>query len=195
MSGLHPCYVKKNYLQEILHVEKNLSEDKNIVAIGEIGIDLYWDKSNLDLQLKAFERQIELSNDYNLPIVIHSRESFNEIYKVLKKSSSNKGGIFHCFTGTLEDANKIIDLGMKIGIGGVVTFKNGKIDKFLEHIGIHNIVLETDSPYLSPEPHRGKRNESMNITFIADKLCDIYGLTTKEIADITTKNSKDVFGV
>lgn len=195
MSGLHPCYVKKNYLQEILHVEKNLSEDKNIVAIGEIGIDLYWDKSNLDLQLKAFERQIELSNDYNLPIVIHSRESFNEIYKVLKKSSSNKGGIFHCFTGTLEGANKIIDLGMKIGIGGVVTFKNGKIDKFLENIGIHNIVLETDSPYLSPEPYRGKRNESMNITFIADKLCDIYGLTTKEIADITTKNSKDIFGV
>ena len=113
----------------------------------------------------------------------------------LNKLPAKNGGIFHCFTGTLDQANKIISMGMKIGIGGVVTFKNGNIDKFLKNIDIKNIVLETDSPYLSPKPFRGKRNESSNITLIADKLCDIYGLSINEIADITTKNSKDVFGV
>ena len=193
MSGLHPCYVENNYLDELSHIEKNLVEDKNIVAIGEIGIDLYWDKSNFDLQKKAFERQIELSNNFNLPIIIHCRESFNEIYRILKQNPVRNGGIFHCFTGSLDEANKIIDMGMKIGIGGVVTFKNGKIDKFLEKIDIKNIVLETDSPYLSPMPLRGKRNESMNITIIAEKLANIYGLNLNEIAEITTANSRDVF--
>tara|TARA_Y100000746_G_scaffold232042_1_gene247613 strand:+ start:3260 stop:4027 length:768 start_codon:yes stop_codon:yes gene_type:complete len=193
MSGLHPCYVENNYLDELSHIEKNLLEDKNIVAIGEIGIDLYWDESNLDLQKKAFERQIELSNNFNLPIIIHCRESFNEIYRILKQKPVRNGGIFHCFTGSLDEANKIIDMGMKIGIGGVVTFKNGKIDKFLEKIDIKNIVLETDSPYLSPIPLRGKRNESMNITIIAEKLANIYGLNLNEIAEITTANSRDVF--
>ena len=194
MSGLHPCYVDANYLDEILHIEETISNN-NIVAIGEIGVDLYWDKSNLNMQLKAFKRQIKLANECNLPIVIHCRDSFDEIYKVLNETPSKNGGIFHCFTGTIEQANKIIALGMKIGVGGVVTFKNGKIDKFLNKIGIENIVLETDSPYLSPSPNRGKRNESKNITFIADKLCDIYGLSHKEIAHITTKNSKQVFGI
>lgn len=193
MSGLHPCYVENNYLDELSHIEKNLVEDKNIVAIGEIGIDLYWDESNLDLQKKAFERQIKLSNNFNLPIIIHCRESFNEIYRILKQNPVRNGGIFHCFTGSLDEANKIIDMGMKIGIGGVVTFKNGKIDKFLEKIDIKNIVLETDSPYLSPMPLRGKRNESMNITIIAEKLANIYGLNLNEIAQITTANSRDVF--
>tara|TARA_B100001758_G_C18351424_1_gene580112 strand:+ start:616 stop:1383 length:768 start_codon:yes stop_codon:yes gene_type:complete len=193
MSGLHPCYVENNYLDELSHIEKNLVEDKNIVAIGEIGIDLHWDESNLDLQKKAFERQIELSNNFNLPIIIHCRESFNETYRILKQNPVRNGGIFHCFTGSLDEANKIIDIGMKIGIGGVVTFKNGKIDKFLEKIDIKNIVLETDSPYLSPMPLRGKRNESMNITIIAEKLANIYGLNLNEIAEITTANSRDVF--
>tara|TARA_X000001036_G_scaffold306697_1_gene285445 strand:- start:4 stop:771 length:768 start_codon:yes stop_codon:yes gene_type:complete len=195
MSGLHPCYVDTNYLDEISHVEEIISNNKDIVAVGEIGVDLYWEKSNLNLQLKAFKRQIKLANECKLPIVIHCRESFDEIYKVLKEIPSKNGGIFHCFSGTFEQANKIIDLGMKIGIGGVVTFKNGKIDKFLNKIGIENIVLETDSPYLSPSPNRGKRNESKNIIFIADKLCDIYGLSIKEITHITTKNSKQVFGI
>ena len=195
MSGLHPCYVDSNYPEEISVVEEILNLDKSIVAIGEIGIDLHWDKSNLDIQLKAFKRQIILANDFGLPIVIHCRESFDEIYNVLNKFPAKNGGIFHCFTGTLDQANKIISMGMKIGIGGVVTFKNGNIDKFLKNIDVKNIVLETDSPYLSPKPFRGKRNESSNITLIADKLCDIYGLSINEIADITTKNSKDVFGL
>ena len=194
MSGLHPCYVSSNYLKEIRHVEKIIHSDE-IVAIGEIGIDLYWEKKNLDIQIKAFETQISIANDYDLPIVIHCRESFDEIYDVLIKNKVKNGGIFHCFSGDLSQANKIIDLGMKLGIGGVVTFKNGKIDKFLKNIDISNIVLETDSPYLSPAPLRGKRNESANIKYIAEKLCDIYNLSYQQIADITTENSKNIFGV
>ena len=194
MSGLHPCYISSNYLKEIKHVEKiiNLNE---IVAVGEIGIDLHWDRTNLDIQIKAFEAQITLANDHDLPIVIHCRQSFDEIYDVLIKNKVKNGGIFHCFSGNLDEAKKILDLGMKLGIGGVVTFKNGKIDKFLNQIDISNIVLETDSPYLSPAPFRGKRNESANIKYIAEKLCDIYNLSYHEIADITTENSKNIFGV
>ena len=176
MSGLHPCYVDSNYLEEISIVEDILNMDKSIVAIGEIGIDLHWDKSNLDIQLKAFERQIILANDFGLPIVIHCRESFDEIYNVLNKLPAKNEGIFHCFTGTLDQANKIISMGMKIGIGGVVTFKNGNIDKFLKNIDIKNIVLETDSPYLSPKPFRGKRNESSYIELIAKKISEIYNM-------------------
>jgi len=194
MSGLHPCYVDINFSDEIKHVEMIINE-KEIVAVGEIGIDLYWDKSNLDVQIKAFESQITIANNYNLPIVIHCRESFDEIYAVLAKNKIINGGIFHCFSGDLNQAKKIIDLGMKLGIGGVVTFKNGKIDNFLNQIDITNIVLETDSPYLSPSPMRGKRNESSNIKYIAEKLCNIYDLSIQEIADITTQNSKDVFGI
>ena len=193
MSGLHPCYVKANFLDEIKHVEMIINENE-IVAVGEIGIDLYWDKTNLEIQIEAFESQISIANNHNLPIVIHCRESFDEIYNVLNKNKVNNGGIFHCFSGDLSQANKIIDMGMKLGIGGVVTFKNGKIDKFLNNIEISNIVLETDSPYLSPAPLRGKRNESSNIKYIAEKLCDIYNLSLHEIAKITTQNSKDVFG-
>ena len=194
MSGLHPCYVNESFLEEIKHVEKILNE-KEIIAVGEIGIDLYWDKTNLDIQIKAFQNQINIANNFNLPIVIHCRESFNEIYDVLIKNKINYGGIFHCFSGDLNQAKKIIDLGMKLGIGGVVTFKNGKIDKFLNQIDISHIVLETDSPYLSPAPLRGKRNESSNIKYIAEKLCDIYNLSLQEIADITTQNSKEIFRV
>ena len=194
MSGLHPCYVNTNFLDEIKHVEMIINENE-IVAVGEIGIDLYWDKTNLDIQIEAFESQISIANNHNLPIVIHCRKSFNEIYNVLIKNKVNNGGIFHCFSGDLSQAKKIIDLGMKLGIGGIVTFKNGKIDKFLNKIDISNIVLETDSPYLSPAPFRGKRNDSSNIKYIAEKLCDIYNISYHEIAEITTQNSKDVFGV
>jgi len=194
MSGLHPCYVSSDYIKEIRHVEK-IIHSHDIVAVGEIGIDLHWDKTNLDIQIKAFEAQISLANDHDLPIVIHCRKSFNEIYDVLIKNKVENGGIFHCFSGNLDEAKKILDLGMKLGIGGVVTFKNGKIDKFLNQIDISNIVLETDSPYLSPAPFRGKRNESANIKYIAEKLCDIYNLSIQEIADITTENSKNIFGV
>ena len=194
MLGLHPVYVDKNYLQELEFVKNEINQN-DFVAVGEIGIDLYWDKTNLDIQIEAFESQISIANNHNLPIVIHCRESFDEIYTVLNKNKVNNGGIFHCFSGDLSQANKIIDMGMKLGIGGVVTFRNGKIDKFLKDIDISNIVLETDSPYLSPVPLRGKRNESSNIKYIAEKLCDIYNLSFQEIAKITTQNSKDVFGV
>ena len=194
MSGLHPCYVTSDYLKEIRHVEKIINSNE-IVAVGEIGIDLHWDKTSLEIQIKAFDTQISLANDHNLPIVIHCRKSFDEIYDILIKNKVKNGGIFHCFSGNLDEAKKILDLGMKLGIGGVVTFKNGKIDKFLNQIDISNIVLETDSPYLSPTPLRGKRNESANIKYIAEKLCDIYNLSFQEIADITTENSKNIFGV
>jgi len=194
MSGLHPCYVGKDFSDEISLVQ-NILKNNHIVAIGEIGIDLYWDKSNLSMQTKAFEMQIEIANNNHLPIVIHCRESFDEIYNVLINNKPLNGGVFHCFSGDLEQANKIIELDMKLGIGGVVTFKNGKIDKFLNQIDIKNIVLETDSPYLSPAPLRGKRNQSANIKIIAAKLCDIYNLSLNEIAKITTHNSKEVFKV
>lgn len=194
MSGLHPCYVGKDFSDEISLVQ-NILKNNHIVAIGEIGIDLYWDKSNLSMQTKAFEMQIEIANNNQLPIVIHCRESFDEIYNVLINNKPLNGGVFHCFSGDLEQANKIIELDMKLGIGGVVTFKNGKIDKFLNQIDIKNIVLETDSPYLSPAPFRGNRNQSANIKIIAEKLCDIYNLSLNEIAKITTHNSKEVFKV
>ncbi|RCL69704.1 MAG: TatD family deoxyribonuclease [Bacteroidetes bacterium] len=194
MSGLHPCYVGKDFSDEISLVQ-NILKNNHIVAIGEIGIDLYWDKSNLSMQTKAFEMQIEIANNNHLPIVIHCRESFDEIYNVLINNKPLNGGVFHCFSGDLEQANKIIELDMKLGIGGVVTFKNGKIDKFLNQIDIKNIVLETDSPYLSPAPFRGNRNQSANIKIIAEKLCDIYNLSLNEIAKITTHNSKEVFKV
>lgn len=195
MIGLHPCYVDNKFEQEIEFVKERI-KSKKYKAIGEIGIDLFHEKKYFNQQIIAFEEQIKLALEYDLPIVIHSRESFDEIFEVLKKYKSDKlKGIFHCFTGNEDQARKIIDLNFFLGIGGVVTFKNGKIDKFLNKIGIENIVLETDSPYLSPSPNRGKRNESKNITFIADKLCDIYGLSLKDIAHITTKNSKQVFGI
>ena len=160
MAGLHPCSVKDNYLEELSHVE-NVLKNHAIVAIGEIGIDLYWDKSTLNIQKKAFASQIRLAKDLNLPIVIHCRNAFDEIFEVLEKEKSeNLRGIFHCFSGNYDQALKAISFNMKLGIGGVVTFKNGKIDKFLKKIPLDNLVLETDSPYLAPPPFSGKRNES-----------------------------------
>ena len=194
MSGLHPCYVNENYEFELDQVKMFI--DKNdIVAVGEIGIDLHWKKDNLDLQINIFKEQIDIANQYNLPVVIHSRESLTEILKVLKNKNVNCGGVFHCFTGNIEDAKQIIDLGFKLGIGGVVTFKNGKIDKFLNQIDIKNIVLETDSPYLAPTPHRGKRNESSLTDLICKKISEIYQLSYAEVAQITTQNSIEIFKI
>ena len=195
MIGLHPCYVKDNYLEELQHVENELTNHK-FYAIGEIGIDLYWDKTTLDIQKIAFKRQIQLAKKHKLPINIHCREAFNEVFEVLEsEKSADLFGIFHCFTGNLEQAKQAIDLNMKLGIGGVVTFKNGKIDQFLNQIDIKNIVLETDSPYLAPNPYRGKRNESSYIVNVVEKLAAIYQLSVEEIASITTENSKAVFGI
>ena len=195
MMGLHPTSVKENYLEELAHV-KELIDKRKFYAIGEIGMDLYWDKTFLTQQQDAFRTQIQWAKEKKMPINIHCRDAFDEVFEVLE---SEKGddlrGIFHCFTGTLEQAKQAISYNMKLGIGGVATFKNGKIDKFLNEIDIKNIVLETDAPYLAPTPYRGKRNESAYLTNVVDKLVDIYGLSFDEIAAITTQNSKDVFGV
>ena len=195
MMGLHPTHVKENYADELNHVEEMLAK-QHFYAVGEIGIDLYWDKSNLDIQIKAFKHQIQLAKQYKLPIVIHCREAFDEIFEVLEsEKSDNLFGIFHCFTGTLEQAYQAISYNMKLGIGGVATFKNGKIDQFLNQIDLKHIVLETDSPYLSPVPYRGKRNESVYILKVLEKLALIYKRSQEDIANITTENSKSIFKV
>lgn len=195
MMGLHPTSVKENYKEELEHVKKWIDK-RSFYAIGEIGIDLYWDQSFLGQQQEAFRNQIQFAKEKKLPIVIHCRDAFDEIFEVLEtEKGDDLFGIFHCFTGTLEQAKKAISYNMKLGIGGVATFKNGKIDQFLNQIDIKHIVLETDSPYLAPTPYRGKRNESSYITQVVDKLATIYGIPFEEIAEITTQNSKDIFGV
>ena len=195
MMGLHPTHVKENFKDELEHVREML-DDHKFFAVGEIGIDLYWDKSFLKQQQEAFKAQIQLAKKHKLPIVIHCRDAFDEIFEVLEGEKGNDlYGIFHCFTGTLEQAHRAISYNMKLGIGGVVTFKNGKIDTFLNEIDLKHIVLETDSPYLAPVPYRGKRNESAYLINILKKLTDIYGLSEEEIGTITTENSKEIFGV
>ena len=195
MMGLHPTSVKENYLEE-LSLVKDWLERRSFYAVGEIGIDLYWDTSFLQQQQDAFKTQIKWAKEKNLPIVIHCRNSFDEIFEVLEEEKDDKlFGIFHCFTGSLDQAQKAISYNMKLGIGGVATFKNGGIDKFLHKIPINNIVLETDSPYLAPVPFRGKRNESSYIVKVLDKLVDIYKLTPQKIALITTQNSIEIFGI
>jgi len=195
MMGLHPTSVKENFKSELQHV-KDCIDKKSFVAIGEIGIDLYWDKTFLAEQQEAFQLQIQWAKQKNLPIVIHCREAFDEIFEILElEKAPNLRGIFHCFTGTLEQAKKAISYNMKLGIGGVATFKNGKIDTFLSQIPLQNIVLETDAPYLSPVPFRGKRNESSYITYVVEKLATIYEVSFNDIAKITTENSKEVFGI
>ena len=195
MMGLHPSSVKENYLEELAHVREWIDK-KDFYAIGEIGIDLFWDKSFLVQQQAAFKTQIKWAKEKKLPIVIHCRDAFDEVFEILEiEKSDDLRGVFHCFTGTLEQAKQAISYNMKLGIGGVATFKNGKINKFLNEIDIKHIVLETDAPYLAPTPFRGKRNESAYITNVIDKLVDIYNVPFQEIAEITTQSSKEVFGI
>jgi len=195
MMGLHPTHVKEDYKQELKHVE-NMLNQRPFYAIGEIGIDLYWDKSTLTIQQEAFKYQIKLAKRYKLPIIIHCREAFDEIFEVLdQEKSEDLFGIFHCFAGNLQQAHQAISYNMKLGIGGVVTFKNGKVDQFLNQIDLKHIVLETDAPYLAPVPFRGKRNESAYIIKVLEKLSLIYGVSEKQISEITTQNSKDIFNI
>lgn len=195
MMGLHPTYVKENYLEELAHVEAELTA-KKFYAVGEIGIDLFWDKTFLKQQQHAFQYQIQLAKKHKLAINIHCRDAFDEVFEVLEsEKATDLFGIFHCFTGDFNQAKRAIDLNMKLGIGGVATFKNGKIDQFLNEINLKHIVLETDSPYLAPVPYRGKRNESSYTKLVAEKLAQIYQLPIEEIAQITTENSKQVFGI
>lgn len=195
MLGLHPCDVKENWQQELDTIYKAIPQHK-IYAIGEIGIDLYWDKSTLNSQIEAFKIQIHWAKELKLPIVIHCRDSFDEVFTVLEEEKDdNLRGILHCFTGNLEQAHKLIDLGFYLGIGGVVTYKNSGLDKVVQEIDLKHIVLETDSPYLTPVPHRGKRNESSYLTYVAEKVADLHQMSVEEVAAITTANSKIVFGV
>jgi TatD DNase family protein len=195
MTGLHPTHVKENFEEEIQHVEEMLASH-TFYALGEIGIDLYWEKQYLTEQQIAFKRQIQLAKKYKLPIVIHCRDAFDEVFEVLEgEKGADLRGIFHCFTGTIEQARKALSYNMKLGIGGVVTFKNGKIDTFLKDIDMEHIVLETDAPYLAPTPYRGKRNESAYIVNVLKKLAAIYEVSEEELALKTTENSKEVFGV
>ena len=194
MMGLHPCYVKPESWEKELEIVKNYLDQRHFPAIGEIGIDLYWDKSTLDIQVKAFEQQIDWAIEKDLPIVIHTRESFDETFEVLERKKHPKlRGIFHCFSGNLEQAKQALNLNFILGIGGVVTFKNGKIDQFLNEIPLDKIVLETDSPYLAPVPYRGKRNESSYLGLVAGKLVDIYGVDFTEIDRVTSENAKRFF--
>lgn len=195
MSGLHPTHVKENFQEELEHVAHMLGSHK-FYAVGEIGIDLYWEKHLLKEQQVAFQKQIQLAKKYELPIVIHCRDAFDEVFEVLEREKdASLRGIFHCFTGNFEQAQKALSYNMKLGIGGVVTFKNGKIDTFLQDIDLGDIVLETDAPYLAPVPYRGKRNESAYIVHVLDKLAAIYDLPAEEVASRTTENSKAVFGI
>lgn len=196
MMGLHPTSVKPDTYKEELQLVKEWFFKRSFCAVGEIGIDLYWDKSTLTIQQDAFKCQIELAKQYGLPIIIHCREAFDEIFEVLDDVKDDRlFGIFHCFTGTMEQAEQALSYNMKLGIGGVVTFKNGKIDQFINQIDLKHIVLETDSPYLAPKPYRGKRNESAYISKVLEKLSELYGCSEEEIAAITTENSKAIFNM
>ncbi len=193
MIGLHPTYVKEDYQNELYFIKSKL-EERNFAAIGEIGIDLYWDKSLLRQQQEAFKEQILLAQAYDLPIAIHCRDAFDEVFEVLEDCKNPKlKGIFHCFTGDKKQAERAINLNLHLGIGGVLTFKNGKINTFIEELPLERMVLETDAPYLAPTPYRGKRNESAYLILIAEKMAELYGKTLEEIANITTKNAQDIF--
>ena len=195
MNGLHPCSVKADWEKELAHVIALMQAYPNtFYAIGEIGIDLYWESTFLEAQKEAFRQQIHLAKAHKLPIVIHCREAFEEIFQILEEEKDNElFGIFHCFSGNKQQAEQAISYGLKLGIGGVVTFKNGKIDTFLNSIPLEHIVLETDSPYLAPVPFRGKRNESSYLTYVIKKLSELYEVSENEIVKQTTTNALKIF--
>jgi len=194
MIGLHPTSVKENYIEELDLVVEYLKNDK-FYGIGETGIDLYWDKTFITQQEEAFRFQIELAKQNALPIIIHVRDSFDEVFEIVDKlNGNNLNGIFHCFSGNYEQAQKIIGYGgFKLGIGGVVTFKNSGLAEIVSKIGLEHLVLETDSPYLAPVPYRGKRNKSSYLIEIATKIAEVKGISIEEVAMRTTENAKEVF--
>ncbi len=193
MMGLHPTSVKDDYEVELKFVDYKM-DNQNFVAIGEIGIDLYWDDTYFEQQKDAFRRQLKLAKKHQLPAVIHTRDSFNEIYPILKEESTDELiGIFHCFTGTIAEANKIIELGFSMGIGGIVTFKNSGLSETVKDIHMKHLVLETDSPFLTPVPYRGKRNQSSYLTYVAQKMADIKGVSLGSIVETTTANANNLF--
>ena len=193
MMGLHPCSVKENYLDELSVVEEHF-EKRSFVAVGETGLDFYWDLTYTEQQYRVFQRQIELALHYNIPIVIHSRNSIDECIEFVQKNQNGKlKGVFHCFSGSIEQALKITDLNFYLGIGGVLTFKKSGLETVLKQMVLDHIVLETDAPYLAPVPFRGKRNECSYLKYVAEKLAEVKNVTAEEIAEITTANAKELF--
>lgn len=195
MMGLHPCSVKPDTYHQELETAKQLLDAEPCIAVGEIGIDLYWDKSTLEIQKEAFKVQIAWAKERKLPIVIHCREAFDEIFEVLDEVNSPElFGVFHCFTGNLEQAQRIIAYeNFMLGIGGVLTFKNSGLDKVIADVDMSHLVLETDAPYLAPQPYRGKRNESAYVQQVCEKLAQIKGLSNQQVAEITTANALKIF--
>ncbi len=192
MMGLHPCYVKADFEKELAIVEEQLASKKHFM-IGEIGLDFYWDKTFVAQQEEVFLKQLSLAKKYNLPICIHSRDSFSRVCELIEIFKwSDLRGIFHCFGGTIEDAQRAINLNFLLGIGGTVTFKNSGVDKIIQAIDLKHIVLETDSPYLAPTPFRGKRNEPAYLQLIAQKIADIKAINIKHVVEITTQNAKQL---
>ena len=195
MAGLHPCSVKENYDEEINHV-KALLEQRRFCAIGEAGLDFHWDKTFIKQQYECLEIQIELALKYNIPLILHTRNATEETIEVIKKyKNTSLTGIFHCYSGSYEQTKKIIDLGFYLGIGGVLTYKNAGLGEVLAKFDLNNIVLETDAPYLSPVPYRGKRNEPAYLKNVAEKLAVIKGMTFEEVDKITTANAEKIFGM
>jgi TatD DNase family protein len=195
MMGLHPCYVKENVLDELKIVEQWL-EKRKFAAVGEIGLDYYWDKSFVREQQQALRTQIELSLQYHLPIVIHTREATKDTIDIVKEfQSRGVRGVFHCFSGSLETAKQIIALGFYLGIGGVLTYKNAGLQEVIKQVDLKHLVLETDAPYLTPVPHRGKRNESAYVSLVAQKLAELKEVDLEEVENITTENAQELFGV
>ncbi|MGJ7030453.1 TatD family hydrolase [Niabella hirudinis] len=195
MIGLHPCSVKEDYEEELHQVEVLLKQ-RSFIAIGETGLDFYWDLSFKEQQIEAFERQIAWALEYELPLVIHSRESTDACVEIIKKyTPRGLRGVFHCFGGNISQAKTIIEEGFYLGIGGVLTFKKSGLDQVMKELPLDHVVLETDAPYLAPVPYRGKRNEPAYILKVAQKLAEVRGMTVDEIATITAANAKKLFAL
>lgn len=195
MMGLHPCYVKENYKEELAIVGEWLHKRK-FAAVGEIGLDYYWDKTFMKEQQEAFRQQIQWSVDLHLPIVIHSRKATADCIALLKTFPKNSvRGIFHCFSESIELAREIIGLGFYLGIGGVITYKNAGLAEVVKEIPLEHIVLETDAPYLTPVPFRGKRNESSYLKYVVEKIAGVKNCSAETVAEITTDNAKKIFGI
>ena len=195
MMGLHPCSVKRDYLEELRKVEQYMTS-RRFLAVGEIGLDFHWDKTFVEQQYAAFHRQVELALEYGIPISIHSREATSEcIQVILEHQKGSLRGVFHCFSGDLDQANRAVGAGFYLGIGGVLTFKNSGLDKVIADVDLKNLVLETDAPYLAPVPYRGKRNESSYLSYIVQKLAEIKSVTREEVIEITSNNARDLFGL
>jgi TatD DNase family protein len=195
MAGLHPCSVKENYKEEITHIEEQLTQRK-FCGIGETGLDFYWDKTFIKQQYEALEIQIELALQYNIPLILHTRDALQETIEVIKKYKQTElRGIFHCFGGSVEQAKEIIKTGFYMGIGGVLTYKNAGLAEVLKHVDMKHLVLETDAPYLTPVPFRGKRNESSYLKYIVKKIAEVKDLSIQEVESITTVNAEKIFGV